>query len=256
MGKQTASQDGWHWQRKQGARTLLGVFSLLTLPSCLEFPHPDATYPFPPSPAAGVQAPDEEAFWERPGATGATPRAQPKKTYQEVLIERIKQVGGSAAVEPGHAGGPLVGIDLHHTHVSDADLEAFQGLNGVRTLNLYRTNITDVGLSYVGSMTGLQTLYLSDTQITDAGLQHLRKLKDLHELGLNRTRVTDEGMAHLRGLTELTSLSLDGTAVTDTGLAQLRGLRKLKTLFLNKTGITPAGIREIKDTLPNVEIIR
>jgi hypothetical protein len=242
MSRQTASPSGCRWLSKRGAVPLFGVISLLALPSCLEFPRPDATYPS----AADFQT--EEAK--------ATSRAQTKKTYQEVLIERIKLVGGSVKAEPGRPGGPLVGIDLHHTQVADADLEAFQGLTGVRTLNLYHTNITDAGLSSVGSMTGLQTLYLSDTHITDAGLQHLRKLKNLQELGLNRTRVTDEGLAHLRGLTELTSLSLDETGITDTGLAQMKKLRKLKTIFLHKSGVTPAGAQDLKEALPNVEIIR
>jgi hypothetical protein len=233
-------------------------------------------------------------------AEGAVAREQPReivaappsdKTAQELVIERVKKAGGSVSFDPAQPKGPVTGIDLHRTRVTDADLEqlfpvppppkeeveraAFPpngrdaapsagppkpphppGLTGLRTLTLYNTRITDAGLEPVSRLSHLQALHLSDTAVTDAGLQQLRGLTELRDLGLNRTRVTDAGLAQLKGFTNLSSLALDGTRITDEGLAQLKGLRHLKHLSLNRTGVTPAGIQELKRALPNVQIFQ
>jgi hypothetical protein len=225
---------------------------------------------------------------EQPGEAGVP---QTDKTAQELLIERVKKVGGSVSFDPAQPRGPVVGIDLHRTRVTDADLgqlfpprppatdevdgiqsptpardvesptrparpEPPPGLGGLRSLTLYGTQVSDAGLEPVGRLTHLQSLHLSDTPVTDAGLQHLRELTELRELGLNRTRVTDAGLSQLRGLPNLSSLALDGTRITDAGLVQLKGFPRLKRLFLNRTGVTPAGVQELKRTMPNLQILQ
>jgi hypothetical protein len=214
--------------------------------------------------------------------------AQGDKNSQELLIERIKTVGGKVSIDPNapkdedairladrdsskpnsaldvtltSSGDPRLGknailtIDLHKTTITDADLTRLEGLRSLRLLNLYGTKITDAGLQSLSGLTGLQTLYLNGTGVTDAGLQYLQQLKSLNELGLNQTQVTDEGLAYLRGLTGLRSLSLSGTKVTDRGLEQLKGLRSLKRIYLARTGVTAAGIQELKRSLPAVQIL-
>jgi hypothetical protein len=224
-----------------------------------------------------------------PGSSNGDELAQGDKNSQELLIERIKTVGGKVSIDPNapkepepgvrladrekgpnsaldvtltSSGDPRLGknailsIDLHKTAITDGDLARLDGLKSLRILNLYGTKITDAGLQSLSGLNSLQTLYLNDTGVTDAGLQYLQNLKSLNELGLNQTKVTDEGLAYLRGLTGLRSLSLSGTKVTDRGLEQLKGLRSLKRVYLVRTGVTAAGVQELKKSLPNAQISR
>lgn len=226
---------------------------------------------------------------EQPGGTRTAPASE--QTAQDRVIERVKKAGGTVSFDPAQPKGPVTGIDLHRTRVTDADLEqlfpvppppaldieraAFPpnerdaapaavpakpppppGLARLRMLTLYNTRITDAGLEPVGRLSHLQALHLSDTAVTDAGLRHLLGLTELRELGLNRTRITDAGLAQLKAFPNLSSLALDGTHVTDEGLAQLKALRHLKHLAVNRTGVTPAGIQELKRALPNVQVLQ
>jgi hypothetical protein len=222
-----------------------------------------------------------------PGSGNGDLLAQGDKNSQELLIERIKTVGGKVSIDPNapkdedtirladrdpkspsnaldvtltSTGDPrlsknaILNIDLHKTAITDADLARLEGLKSLRVLNLYGTKITDAGVQSLSNLTSLQTLYLNGTGVTDAGLQYLQQLKSLNELGLNQTQVTDQGLAYLRGLTGLRSLSLGGTKVTDSGLEQLKGMRSLKRIYLVRTGVTAAGVQELKRSLPNAQI--
>jgi hypothetical protein len=190
----------------------------------------------------------------------ATARSGPvtpePRSEQERAIARVKAAGGSVTTDSSHPGSPVVGIDLHRTRITDADLEQLQGLTQLRTLNLYDTRVTDAGMRYVGGLSSLETLYLNDTAVTDAGLQYLQGLTHLQELGLNNTRVTDAGLASLGQQSGLHTLTLGGSHITDTGLLQLRGLHNLHHLILNRTGVTAAGVQELKKSLPALEVSR
>jgi Leucine-rich repeat (LRR) protein len=63
---------------------------------------------------------------------------------------------------------------------------------------------------------------MSHTQISDAGLEHLKDLTGLQRLWLSSTRITGAGLAYLDGLTGLQRLDLIDTHVTDTGVQQLK----------------------------------
>jgi hypothetical protein len=326
MGRETEGHRGRHGGRVVG--TLLLLFTLPALPSCLDFRPPDgAPFPLPFGPRSGVQEGEvtvkegeqakvrykhpfespphltivefresqfrdkpyaksdfqiirEEAGWfavrnnhaEQGGGSWATVKwraegtpargqpgeagAQPGTTPQEAAVERAKHLGGSVTYDPARPKGPVIGVDLHRTRVTDTDLELLQALTGVRTLNLYGTRVTDAGLKHVGGLNSLQTLYLNDTPVTDAGLPHLQGLTGLKELGLDRTRVTDEGLPQLKKLAALNKLVLGGPQITDRGLRYLKDFRSLKSLLLDGAGVTPDGIRELKRALPNLEILQ
>jgi hypothetical protein len=187
--------------------------------------------------------------------TGSASLGQNGKPTQDQIIDRIKELGGKVTVYPLSAG-TIIGVDLHRTKATDADLQMLQGLTQLRTLNLYGAPITDAGLRYVSGITSLQTLYLNETAVTNAGLASLQGLTHLSELGLHDTRVTDEGLFYLRSLTNLQSLSLSGAQITDQGLMQLKPFHDLKKLVLSRTSVTTAGIQELKRALPKVQIIR
>ena len=194
----------------------------------------------PPASAASVPA------WLLPAA----------KTPQEKIVERTIQLGGTAELVPPLPTGSLVGLDLHATRISDADLALLDGLTGIRSVNLYDTKVTDAGLKHLSGSTDLQALYLNDTRVSDAGLQSLQSLTSLTVLGLMNTRVTDEGLRYLTGMTHLRELSLGGTKVTDQGLAYLKGLKSLKLVILAHTNATPAGVQDLKKALPGAQIVQ
>ncbi|MFL5242974.1 MAG: leucine-rich repeat domain-containing protein [Gemmataceae bacterium] len=201
--------------------------------------------------AVGIKASEnQEDSISKSGALGPT-----GKLTQEQIIARIKRIGGTVAVYP-LSGGAIIGVDLHRTAATDADLERLQGLSALRTLNLYGTHITDAGLKSIGGLAGLQVLYLNETAVTDAGLAVLQGLTHLTELGLHGTHVTDEGIFYLRNLVNLQSLTLSGAEITDRGLLQLKVLHDLKKLVLSHTSVTASGVQELKSALPRVQVIR
>ncbi len=202
--------------------------------------------------AEGIRAPDELPST----AEAPAPRAQNSQEKQEQIIAKIERAGGKVAPDPRPPGSPVIGIDLHRTKVTDADLGRIQGLASLRTLNLSGTKISDAGLKYVSSLTGLQTLYINETAVTDTGLQQLKSLTNLKELGLYHTRITDEGLASLKGLTNLQTLTLGGSQITDRGLLQLTGLRNLRHLLLSGTSVTAAGVEELQKALPRTRVMR
>jgi hypothetical protein len=186
----------------------------------------------------------------------ATATAQVSKTAQEQMVERFKKAGGKVDLDPPVPGGLVVRVDLHHTAVTDADLEPLEGLKSVRALNLYGTPVTDAGVKHLSGLTDLRILYLNDTHVTDAALQSLQELIHLNELDLAGTGVTDAGLVYLKDMTELHDLTLGGSQITDAGLAHLKGLRNLKHLYLVHTSVTAAGIQELKKALPGVHLIQ
>jgi hypothetical protein len=184
--------------------------------------------------------------------------AQMGKATQEQIVAAVQGLGGIVTFDmvTRITPRPVAGVDLHHTKVTDADLESLRALTRLRSLSLSGTGVTDAGLKAVGEMATLQTLLLNETHVGDTGLQHLQRLTELRELSLYHTRVSDDGLASLKGLTNLRDLTLSGPQITDRGLAQLSGLRNLRHLYLSKTGVSKAGVQELKKALPKVEIIQ
>ena len=129
---------------------------------------------------------------------------------------------------------------------------------------------TDAELVHLRGLSDLESLVLSSTQVTDAGLVHLKGFSDLEGLALMETGVTDAGLAHLSGLSNLKRLFLGDTRigwmnglqrpfvtqVTDAGLVHLKGLSNLEHLDLSATKVTPVGVADLKQALPDLEVVR
>jgi hypothetical protein len=189
-----------------------------------------------------------------PPLTLSTARGQ---LTQEQVAEAVKNLGGKVTLDP--AAGPqrpVIGVDLHHARVADADMGPLLALTRLRTLNLSGTSVGDAGMRTVGNLLTLQTLHLNETHVSDIGLMELRRLGELRELSLFHTRVSDEGLAALRGMNNLRDLTLSGPHITDRGLMHLVGLRNLRHLHLSGTGVSKAGLEELKRSLPKTQIIQ
>ena len=62
---------------------------------------------------------------------------------------------------------PVVGVDLRHTKVTDAELKALKEFKSLQDLDLSYTRVTDAGLKELKELKSLQRLHLGDTRITD-----------------------------------------------------------------------------------------
>ena len=158
-------------------------------------------------------------------------------------------------------GAAYEGADWGWLRVSKAlhqiGLEHLEGQTEVKSLFFSghgETPFTDAGMEHFRGLTGLRRLGLTRTEITDAGLVHLKGLRNLQTLHLGRTQITDAGLAHLKGLTTLEELQLYGTRVGGTGLEHLKGLTNLETLGLWHTRITDKGVNYLRQALPDCTI--
>ena len=175
----------------------------------------------------------------------------------------------------------VVAVGVENVRFNDADMDHIDGLAHLSDLSVSRTQVTDAALAYVkglklwhlglaetqitdervggnpSELETLKTLSLRQTRVTDAGASRISEdSTHLDHLFLDDTRVSDAGMVDLAELTNLKGLSLDGTQVTDRGLMHLGGLSQLESLWLKKTQVTDAGVQELKNALPNCQIIR
>ena len=87
---------------------------------------------------------------------------------------------------------------LSSQNVTDDDLAALEGWQGLRWLGLYHTRVTDAGLEHLANLTSLESLSLSGLPITDRGLEHLKGLRSLRTLWVEDTQVTPAGIAMLK----------------------------------------------------------
>src|SRR5260370_30839052 len=93
--------------------------------------------------------------------------AQQQAVQQQQVIAEIKRLRGQVKRDASAPDKPVISVDLHGTHISDAGLEHLRSLTKLQTLNLYHTKVTDAGLAHLESLTGLTPLDLQPTFTTD-----------------------------------------------------------------------------------------
>lgn len=67
--------------------------------------------------------------------------------------------------------------------------------------------------------------------------------------------VTDAELDTLQGLTSLKGLDLSNTQITDAGLVHLQKLKSIRWLFLRNTEVTDTGLDNLRNALPNCQIL-
>jgi hypothetical protein len=75
-------------------------------------------------------------------------------------------------------------------------------------------------------------------------------------ISLADTQAKDADLERLKAFPQLQSLDLSGTRVTDAGVATLKGLSSLKSLILTGTAVTNASVNDLKQALPELQVIR
>jgi hypothetical protein len=138
--------------------------------------------------------------------------------------------------------------------IGDAELAAFDGLDGLQSLTLGDTTITGAGAAQLASLHKLEQLRIAGSQIGDLGLEQLAQLPKLELLRLGSPRVTDAGLVAVGKMTELRFLILRTPQVGDAGLAHLAGLKQLESLYVEGTSVTDAGVARLHEKLPELHI--
>jgi hypothetical protein len=145
---------------------------------------------------------------------------------------------------------------LDDAAITDEGLRPLALLPQLKTVSVSHTRLTDAALEPLTAARGLEVLRLDRTAVKDPGMRLVGALPNLKELSLWKCFITDRGLAPLARLKKLERLSLDETLITNAGLKHLSGLTRLKYLSLWKTKVTDAGVRDLKQSLPSVQINR
>lgn len=128
-----------------------------------------------------------------------------------------------------------------------SDISGLDGLMNLTELELVADQISDIGA--LEDLIKLEELSLSNNQISDiSALAGLVKLKNL---SLESNRVAD--ISPLRGLRSLERLSIGNNQISD--VSSLKGLTNLRTLFLHGNPIHRTDIQQLKEALPDAEIL-
>jgi Leucine-rich repeat (LRR) protein len=177
------------------------------------------------------------------------------------LTEQIAAIRDETAPGDTFGGGR---IEIEDQPLSDADLEALRGLEGVRTLILDGGAISDAGLEVIATLPDLQHLRVRHSQITDAGVAALSACERLRVLNLPQANLTPDGVLTLRQVDSLRQLRLGGDGkvdlsrsvaqlhqlravhlinvpVSDEGLRALASLPRLESLYLDQPKVSEAG---------------
>ena len=88
-------------------------------------------------------------------------------------------------------------IRLRKVKITDRDIEALRGFEGLRVLDLSGTRVSDKSMQWIGSLPKLEKLYLEKTRITDDGIIHLFKAPSLVYIDVNDTHVTEKMVREL-----------------------------------------------------------
>ena len=96
---------------------------------------------------------------------------------------------------------------------------------------------------------------LSSTAVTDKSVELLAAAKNLRTIRLSESGITDEALEILAKMPSLESINLYGTRVTDAGVRKLSVLPNLKRLYLWQTDVSQGAVSELKEAMPELEIV-
>ncbi len=96
---------------------------------------------------------------------------------------------------------------------------------------------------------------LSATLVTDKSIALLKDAQYLKMLRLGETVVGDEAAKAIAELPAIESVNLFGTKVTDAGVKELAKAKSLKRLYLWQTEVSEEAIAELKEALPELEVV-
>ena len=158
--------------------------------------------------------------------------------HEDASIAAIKALGGQVT-KISLLSDPAThfGVTFEARTMTQAHVEAIDGLDRVTDIYLFSTKETDWFLRNVGNPARLRTLLIQSTDLTSSGFSELPRFKNLVALSLKALDVTADDLGSIGRLTSLKSLNLAKSNLSGEGFVRLKTLDKLTVLLLNDTGI-------------------
>jgi internalin A len=168
-----------------------------------------------------IMMPTAQQLARRPQDLPLWPVGQ--RPSREVLLAKIKDLGGQVEVDPNQEDQPIVELMLFDSDISDAGLlRLLAEMPELRRLNTRHLLIGDAVAEALTQYSQLEFVALDDSRITDKSLRHLATLPKLRELTVTSTRITDQGLAYLKDSPSLRTLVVGFTRVTKAGIVDLK----------------------------------
>ncbi len=149
----------------------------------------------------------------------------------------------------------LESLDLSGTMVTAKGLQQLGSLPKLNSLSLSGTLVMGIPESLAGNFPSLETLDFQNTLITDASLSALNGLDELNSVDLGGTRLTGDGLSKIKSLPKLQLLNLAGTSVSGLDHLTIERFPELSRLNLLGTRVTSSEIHDLKERMPNTEIV-
>lgn len=99
-------------------------------------------------------------------------------------------------------------------------------------------------------------LDMSGVPIGEEEMAFVAQCQNLEWLEVDRTPITDLEFDRIKSLSKLRVIKAYETAITDKSVAILKDFNNLQSLYIWETQITEGGLLELKEALPNVQIVR
>jgi hypothetical protein len=166
----------------------------------------------------------------------------------------LGQAATDAAVRSLESLQQLTVLDLNRSPISDAALERFGSMRGLRDLNFYECrNLTDFGFARLQALKGLTRLNVEHTRLTDSQFIELStKLLEITDINVASDAMTDQGLAGLVNLRKLSSLGIHARMCTDVGLGYVKRVAGLRNFgIIQRETLSPARFEALKRALPN-----
>jgi len=180
----------------------------------------------------------------------------------------------AALIGPTFLGSLMSLLRLSDAHLEATHLAALAGFGTLALLMLARSRTSSrwrarltvvlavclvVGASvYNAALPGLRYQAAIDAISTAGGT--MEKVHDGTAADFTATSLDDATLKKIAGrlehLTDLVELRLASTRVTDEGLLAVKVLRTLRRLDVSNTSVTAARIRQLKRTVPNLDVTR
>ena len=169
--------------------------------------------------------------------------AAPAVVDQDVIVA-LDALGGQYSK---NAAGEIIGVDLRHAWVTDADLETLARLPKLESINLAYTKITDLGLEELVPLANVKVLNLYYAEyVTDLGIAHLKHWKNLEYLNVRGAKVTSSLFEHLSKMTQLKFLDVGHSRVNDDFFENLAGLERLSHFSFGGNKMSGAALPQLK----------
>jgi hypothetical protein len=210
------------------------------------------------------------------GCDGSRPSTRPQSAPAESPPSELSLAEQADAIRDGSGDR----IQIEFTSITDDDLAALQGLEGLEVLLLdhpqnhltaegLRTLATlpnlmhlrvrgvaidDEGAEAIAAVKSLKILNLPQSELTDAGIEKLKSLENLVQLRVGSSKLTDDGVGHLKDFPNLARVHLIDVPLSDRGLAVFEKMPKLESLYIDGGNASDAGYEKLFAAQPKLHV--